>query len=146
MAKKTSLISYCGLYCATCPGYTQIAANLAKDLRAELRHGKFDKVADFLAKIPAFVAFKYYEQGYELLGAMTKLRCKGCKNGGGPADCKIRKCAKQKGFAGCWRCDELKTCKKLKILEQGGDKTYIKNLRKIRELGVEGFVQEKAGS
>jgi hypothetical protein len=68
MAKKTSLISYCGLYCATCPGYTQIAANLAKDLRAELRHGKFDKVADFLAKIPAFVAFKYYEQGYELLG------------------------------------------------------------------------------
>ncbi len=147
MAKKTSLVGYCGLYCVTCPGYTQVAANLAKDLRAELRRGKFDKVADVLAKIPAFGAFKYYKQGYELLGAMTKLRCKGCRKGGGAPDCKIRICAKEKRFAGCWQCDEMKTCKYLKIMmEEGGDKIAMKNLRKIRKSGVERFVRESASN
>ncbi len=142
MAKKTDLISYCGLYCATCPGYTQIPANLAKELRAALKKGKFDKVADFLAKMPAFSAFKYYKQGFELLGAITKMRCKGCKNGGGGPGCKIRKCAKQKELAGCWQCEKMETCGKFKILEQSGDKTYLKNLRMIRRLRPAGFVKE----
>ena len=146
MAKKTDLIAYCGLYCATCPAYTQVAANLAKNLRAELKKGKFDKVADFLSKIPVFAAFKHYGQGYELLGAITKMRCgRGCKGGGGGPDCKIRICAKQKGLAGCWGCDKLEGCKKLKILEESGDTTPIKNLRKIRRLGPAGFVNSVRG-
>jgi hypothetical protein len=143
MTKKTSLIAYCGLYCATCPAYTQVVADLAKDLRVELKKGKFDKVADFLAKMPAFNAFKHYEQGYELLGAMTKMRCKSCKSGGGWSGCKIRKCAKQKELAGCWQCDEFETCGKLKILEESGDTTYLKNLRKIRRWGTERFVKTR---
>ncbi len=90
--KKTGLIGYCGLYCGRCPAYTQTVANLAKDLRVELKRGKFDKAADFLAKIPPFKAFKYYEQGCELLDAMAKVRCgKACRQGGGSPDCKIRK-------------------------------------------------------
>ncbi len=142
MAKKTDLIGYCGIYCATCPGYTQIPANLAKELRAELKKGKFDKIADFLAKIPVFGAFRYFKQGFELLGAISKLRCPGCRKGGGGPDCKIRICAKQKGFVGCWQCSELKTCKKFKPLEQSGDKAYIKNLRIIRKTGPAGFVRQ----
>jgi hypothetical protein len=132
MAKKANLIGYCGIYCGTCPGYTQVPANLAKELRAELKKGKFDKVADFLAKMPAFGAFKSYKQGFELLGAISKMRCKGCRKGGGGPDCKIRICAKQKGFAGCWLCEKFETCGKFKALEESGDKSYIKNLRKMR--------------
>jgi hypothetical protein len=143
MAKKTNLIGYCGLYCATCPGYTQIAANLAKELRAELKKGKFDKAADYLAKMPGLEAFKNYEKCYEMLKAMATLRCPGCRKGGGGPDCKIRICAKQKGFAGCWQCSKLKTCKNFKALEQSGDKTYIKNLRMIERLGLAGFVKNQ---
>jgi hypothetical protein len=144
MAKKTDLIGYCGLYCATCPGYTQIPANLAKELRAELKKGKFEGAADFLAKMPAFGAFKYYKQGYDLLGAIAKLRCKGCKTGGGSAACKIRKCAKEKKFSGCWQCGKFEACKKFIFLLESNDKTYLKNLRKIKRQGPAKFVKEKA--
>ena len=93
--KKTDLIAYCGLYCGTCAAHTQVVANLAKDLMAQLKKDKFDKVADYLAKMPMFKAFKYYEKGNELLEAMTKMRCgKGCKAGGGWSGCQIRNCAK----------------------------------------------------
>ncbi len=40
MPKKIDLIGYCGLYCGTCPDYTQTVANLTRDLRKELRSGK----------------------------------------------------------------------------------------------------------
>jgi hypothetical protein len=142
MAKKTDLIAYCGLYCATCPGYTQIPANLAKDLKAELIKGKFDKVADLLAKMPAFGGFKYYKQGFELLGAVSKLKCKGCKFGGGSPACKIRKCAIQKKFAGCWQCDKMETCKNFVFLLEESGKKYLKNLRTIRKIGTASFVKK----
>jgi hypothetical protein len=143
MAKKTELIGYCGLYCGTCPSYTQVAAGLARDLRKELRRNKFEKYAGFIAKIPGFAAFKNYKKGYELLGAIMKIRCKHkfCRPGGWGAGCKIRKCAKQKGLAGCWECDKFENCGHLKILEQSGGPMYLKNLRKIRRVGTKEFIK-----
>ncbi len=143
MVKKTDLIAYCGLYCGTCPSYTQEAADLARDLRKELRRHKFEKHAGFIAKIPGCKAFKNYKEGYDLLGAIMKIRCRNkfCRLGGWSSGCEIRKCAKQKGLAGCWLCDEFEKCKNLKVLEQSGDTTHLKNLRKIRRLGTEGFVR-----
>jgi hypothetical protein len=144
MAKKTGLIGYCGLYCGTCPGYTQAAANLARDLRKELRSGKFDEAAPALAKIPDFKSFKHYQKFCDLLNTIMKMRCgKPCKAGGGSAQCPIKKCVKKKRLDGCWQCDDFITCKKLKGLEQFGDTTYLKNLRKIKRLGPAAFVREK---
>jgi hypothetical protein len=45
MAKKQDLIAYCELYCGDCPGQTQTVANLARDLRKELRRYRYDKIA-----------------------------------------------------------------------------------------------------
>ncbi|MGZ7210386.1 MAG: hypothetical protein ACXVHV_10935 [Methanobacterium sp.] len=45
-----SLVSYCGLYCGDCHGYTGSIADLARDLRKELRKYKFKEVA----KVNAF--------------------------------------------------------------------------------------------
>ena len=114
MAKKTNLVGYCG----TCPPYTQVAANLARDLRKELRRGKFDKAAPTMAKIPAFKSFKYYDKAYDFLGTIMEMCCKkACREGGGGPNCPIRKCAKAKGFYGYWLCDSFETCKNLKGLE-----------------------------
>jgi hypothetical protein len=143
MNAKTDLIAYCGLYCGSCPGYTQIPANLAKNLKKELAKGKFEKVSDFLAKMPAFEGFKYYKQGIELLKSIEKLRCKGCRKGGGSPDCKIRICAKKIKFNGCWKCEKYEDCDKLVMLNEDNQKTYLKNLRKIKKLGPEKFVKNK---
>ncbi len=149
MAKKTELVAYCGLYCGECPSYTHSTANLAKDLRSELRRYKFDKAASGLAKLPQYKAFKHYQKCDELLGLIAKMRCKGaCKEGGGGAGCIIRKCAKKKGFAGCWECQDFATCKKLAVLEKYGDtgRLYLKNLRKIKRVGIAAFVKQKAAA
>ena len=147
MAKsKTDLIAYCGLYCAECPAYTQSIANLAGDLHKELSRNKLEEIAPALAKIPEFSAFKHYQKFSVLLGTMMNMKCdKPCRTGGGSPDCQIRKCVKEKGLVGCWQCGDFQKCKTLKLLEKYGDvdKTYLKNLRKIKRQGPAAFVKSK---
>ena len=73
-------IAYCALYCSECPSYTGIIADLARDLRKELRNYRFDKTAELLSSVPIFKTYKKYPECYEVLGAMVKMRCgKTCK-------------------------------------------------------------------
>ena len=141
MNEQKELIAYCGLYCGDCFAYQGKIADLARDLRKELRQSKFDKTAETLSELSFFEVFKGYKQCYEVLGAMVKLRCKkGCKNGGGPPFCKIRKCCQKKGIDGCWLCDEFETCEKLDFLKQNHGIGHIKNLRKLNKKGVDEFL------
>ena len=75
MAEEKDLIAYCGLYCGDCFGYRQKIADLARDLRMELRQSKFAKTAESLSEISFFKAYQNYPQCYEVLGAMVRLRC-----------------------------------------------------------------------
>lgn len=144
MAKKEDLIAYCGLYCDDCIGYRGKAADLARDLRQELRRTRFDKTAEALSKIPFFRAYKNYKQCYEVLGALVRFRCKkACRGGGGPPFCKIRKCCRKKHINGCWECDEFETCKKLDFLKPNHGKAHIMNLKIIKKKGIKGFLKGK---
>ncbi len=137
-------IAYCGLYCHECPNHTGIIADMARDLRKELRNYRFDKTAELLSSISFFKTFKKYPECYEVLGAMVKMRCgRTCKNGGGNPGCKIRLCAKKKGFDGCWECSDFESCTKLAYLEGNHGKAYIKNLRAIKKKGIEEFLAGK---
>ena len=141
MPEGQDLIAYCGLYCGDCFAHKGNIADLARDLRKELRQAKFDRTADSLASISFFEVFKDYRQCYEVLGAMVKFRCKNtCKGGGGPPFCKMRKCCQKKGFDGCWQCDEFETCRNLDFLKPSHGDAHIKNLRIIKEAGVEKFL------
>jgi hypothetical protein len=144
MAKTQDLIGYCGLYCGDCPGHTGIVANLAADLRKELRRYRLDKMADMLAKVPFFKEFKNYDQCYGLLGTMTKMRCKKrCKGAGGPPECKVRTCARRKKLDGCWQCADFPACEKLKFLEPHHGVAHLNNLRKLKRHGSAAFVKGK---
>ncbi len=135
-----NLIAYCGLYCGDCFGYKGKVADLARDLRKELRQAKFDRVAE---GIP-FEEFKHYKECYETLGALVRLRCKNaCKGGGGPPFCKMRKCCRKKGIEGCWECDEFETCEKLDFLKPTHGDAHLKNLGNIRKQGVDKFLEGK---
>jgi hypothetical protein len=67
MTEGTNLVACCGLYCGDCFGYKGKVADLARDLRKELRQAKFDKVAEGIL----FKEFKHYKECYEALGAMV---------------------------------------------------------------------------
>ena len=138
------LVAYCGLYCGDCFGYKGKVADLARDLRKELRQAKFDKTAETLSNISFFEVFKNYPQCYEVLGALVKLRCKNaCRGGGGPPFCKIRKCCQKKDIEGCWQCDEFETCEKMDFLKQNHGDAHIMNLKKIGKQGIEKFLEGK---
>lgn len=135
--RKKQLIAYCGLYCGDCFSFQGEIADLARDLRKSLRKAKFDRIAQ---GIP-FKEFEHYDKCYGALGAMVRLRCKkACRGGGGNPFCTIRKCCKKKDFDGCWQCDDFSTCRKLMTLSPIRRDKHLKNLRKIRKVGITGFL------
>lgn len=89
-----------------------------------------------------FKAFQDCWQCYEVLGAMVRLRCKrACCSGGGNPSCKVRACCQKKGLSGCWQCDAFETCGKFDFLKPIHGDANLKNLRKLKCLGVEGFLK-----
>ena len=139
-----NLIAYCGLYCGDCFGHKGKVADLARDLRKELRQARFEKTAEFMSTFSFFEVFKNYGQCYEVLGALVKLRCKKtCKGGGGPPFCKMRKCSQKKGIDGCWQCEEFETCENLDFLKAGHGEAPLKNLRILKSKGVAAFLAGK---
>jgi len=144
MVENKDLIGYCALYCGDCYMYQGRIADLARDLRKELRQAKFDKRAETMSETSFFATFKNYPQCYELLGEMVKFRCKRtCHGGGGLPVCKIRDCCQKKGFDGCWQCDDFETCKKLDFLKTFHGGAHLKNLRILKKAGVDSFLEGK---
>ena len=137
-----NLIAYCGLYCGDCFNHKGKIADMARDLRKELRQAKFSQVSQGLSEF--FKAFENYEQCYEVLGAMVRLRCrKSCRGGGGPPFCKIRTCCQKKRIEGCWECEQFETCQKLNFLKGIHNDAHLKNLRKIKKEEVSSFLSGK---
>jgi len=142
--QNENLVTYCGLYCGDCFGYKGKIADLARDLRKELRQAKFDRQAELMSNDPFFATLKHYGQCYEVLGALVKFRCKrACRGGGGPPFCKMRKCCQKKGIEGCWQCEEFETCEKLDFLKPFHGEAHLKNLRMINKAGVDNFLKGK---
>ncbi len=142
MKNEQSMIAYCGLYCADCFMQKGTIADLARDLRKELRQNKLDRFAKLISKY--WKPYANYDTTYELLGMMVKLRCKRtCRAGGGPPSCKIRACCTKKKIAGCWECGEFEACRKLDFLKAVHEDNHIKNLKKLSRQGVKKFLRGK---
>ena len=141
---KKDVVAYCGLCCADCFVREGTVADLARDLRKELRRVRFDKFAEAISDISFFKALKKYPDCYEVLGVLVKTRCsKLCREGGGNPYCVVRTCCQKKGIEGCWECSEFIDCKKLKVLERGHGVAHIRNLRRLKRNGVKEFLEGK---
>lgn len=137
-------VAPCGLCCDDCFAHEGRIADLARDLRAELRAARFDIFAEELSKVPPFRDFEHYPEAYKALGAMVRFRCKrGCRAGGGNPWCAVRKCNERAGRRGCWECDEADGCGKLAFLEPTHGDAHLRNLRRLRRVGEEAFLEGK---
>ena len=144
MTEEKGQVAYCGLYCGDCFIYQGKIADLARDLRKELRQAKFDRQAEAMSAISFFEVFKKYGECYEVLGALVKFRCKkACRGGGGPPFCKIRKCCQRKDIEGCWQCHEFESCEKLDSLKPVHGDAHLKDLRILKKQGTSAFIQGK---
>ena len=142
--ESEDLVAYCGLYCGDCHGFTGCVADLARDLRKELRKTRYDLFAKEMASFPYGKIYKHYDECYEVLGQMVKFRCKrGCRKGEGNPSCKIRGCVQKKELDGCWECSEFGTCTKLDSLKPVHGDAHKKNLKRLKKSGKNEFIAGK---
>jgi hypothetical protein len=98
------LISYCGMNCQTCPIYVATRAE-SKEEQARMR-------AEIARQCQVCYGLKYEAEDI--------IDCDGCRTDEGrlfwgSRDCRIRKCAREKGLENCAHCADY-ACSDLRIL------------------------------
>jgi len=138
MKGRKDSLAYCGLYCGDCAGHIGEIAETANNLIKVLQKFKFDRTAKCLFS----EELKDYDQFYKMLEFMTGLKCpKICREReDSGTSCKIRKCCRDKGFYACYECDDFEVCEKLKSLEELHGDSCVKNLKAIKEVGLDAWI------
>jgi len=90
-----------------------------------------------VSEVIPFLDAADYKRTYEFLGSLVKLRCKGCRVGGRSQFCHVAQCATKEGYEGCWECGDFASCGKLDFLVPVHGDAHLKNMRKIKKVGVE---------
>ena len=97
---------------------------------------KFDKVEQF----------GHYKDCCEVLEAIAEIQCNvPCRLGRGCArfSCDILECCLCKGLQGCWECSEFEDCEKFETLKSIHGDSPQKNLKKIKELGLDSWADKR---
>ncbi|MCJ7575387.1 MAG: DUF3795 domain-containing protein [Dehalococcoidia bacterium] len=147
MSEEIELIGYCGLYCGDCIRYRSKASDLARELLCELHATEFDKYAaiksNSLDQLDAVKKFDHYGECCRVLEAIVALQCSSpCRIGGGcaPPPCDVLACCGEKGFDGCWQCDEFEKCGKFESFRAIYGDSPRQNLRTIKKFGLDKWV------
>jgi hypothetical protein len=127
------LVTYCGLYCGLCAERGRIPrqANLLRESMAKEGYEFWGK------ELPGFEEFWTFLRN--LCG--PDKACPGCRQGGGPPFCSIRKCARERGVDICPLCEEY-PCKRVLEIAKGYP-TLIADGKRMQEIGLEAWVQEQ---
>ncbi|UCE15870.1 MAG: DUF3795 domain-containing protein [Candidatus Bathyarchaeota archaeon] len=136
-----SFVGYCGLYCNACGIRQEKIKASVNSLREIIAAYGFDKLMPELAEWEP--SFKHYSEFNQVMNGLVKLfgDCPGCLQGGGDPNCKVRSCAKEKGYRTCAECNETETCENLAPYLKGY-KGLTMALQSIREDGVEKYAEE----
>lgn len=140
---QSSEVAYCGLFCGDCIIRNGKIGSLSGKLLKLTETANFQKLVMGLPKImPIFEPLKDYQLLKRVLAAMTELDCNNyCKKEGGSTTCPIRKCCKEKSIEGCWDCDDYVGCETLAWLGPVHAGANVKNIERIRKIGIALFLE-----
>jgi hypothetical protein len=126
-------VTYCGLYCGLCTARCRIPKQAAA-LRDTMANDGYDKWG---VNIPDFKEFwKFLNEHCE-----PDKNCPGCRQGGGPPFCSIRKCATAKKIDLCVYCDEY-PCNRIASIAKGYP-TLLADGKRIKEIGIDKWIAEQ---
>lgn len=126
-------VAYCGLHCGLCAHRNRIPQQ-AHQLQKSLHEEGMDNWYKYTEMKDTFPTF------WQLLQNLTELDCT-CRTGGGPPDCEIRQCAKQKNIDICTQCEEY-PCKLIQNLAEHYP-TIIQDGRRLQKIGLKKWVKEQ---
>jgi len=129
------LVTYCGLYCGLCAQHARIPHN-ARQLQQTLQE---EGLEDFYQYFPEMK--KVFPQFSQFLENLAKFNCT-CRSGkGGPSNCEIRKCARQKRITVCPQCREY-PCQHIQKLAERYP-TLIQDGKRLRKVGIQKWIGEQ---
>lgn len=134
--ENKKLIGCCGIYCGACFAYRGTIRQKAVELRDVLNKEKFRKMVTALGWMGNYSEFSKF------LSRLKSLKCEGCGAGGGNPWCAIRKCGQRKGFTSCAECNMF-PCEKLGWITKRYNKWNLRNLEKIKEMGIKKWLKEQ---
>lgn len=127
------LVTSCGLYCDLCGSRGRIPQ------RAQhLRDSMAEEGYEFWGKeLPGFTEF------WKFLDTLCdhEKACPGCRQGGGPPFCSIRKCCQKKGYNVCVFCEDY-PCHRIEALARGYP-TLVADGKRMKEIGIDKWVKEQ---
>jgi hypothetical protein len=130
---RLKLVTYCGLYCALCAQRGRIPSQAQA-----LRESMVKEGYEFWGKeIPEFNEF----WGFLTNLSQPDTSCPGCRQGGGPPFCTIRKCAREKGLEICVECDEY-PCRRIHAIAEGYP-TLLSEGKRIQKIGIDAWIKEQ---
>jgi hypothetical protein len=107
----------CGIFCSACPLGSGTVAESAKRTKQFIMDCKIPEWSPFVPE-GGGIDWAQVDRG---LDWMTRYACcAGCERGGGPPDCTIRICAREKGYELCSSCTDLDSCTKFDWLKDQG--------------------------
>lgn len=137
-AKK--LAGYCGLYCGTCGVYKgRIVAKIAADFRELIAAHEFAEWVPKYEKID--FSFDEFQKGVKFFSNQERgPYCQTpCQQDGGVPFCEIRPCAREKGVAICFECEEFPCRLFSPFLKRHPE--IVDEEKKFKELGMERWVE-----
>lgn len=128
-----TMVTYCGLYCGLCSSRKRIPEK-AQDLKNIMAEEGYDTWG---TDIPGFKNF------WEFLTNLChpETSCAGCRQGGGPPFCSIRRCSKEKDIDVCPYCEEY-PCSKIEELGKGYP-TLIADGKRMKQIGIDQWIEEQ---
>ena len=136
-------VAYCGLFCGDCIIRGEKIADVSQNVLEIIDAPEFQKLLQGLPLISpeAFENLTYVRDAKYALKAMCNLDCyHPCKEGGGGASCEIRICCKEKKLNGCWECEQMETCTVLAAIYPVHQGANVRNMKIIREQGMDAFL------
>jgi hypothetical protein len=127
-------VTYCGLYCGLCSSRNRIPHQASALWQAMKKEGY-----DLWGK----EVYANFQEFWDFLTNLTNYKyiCPGCRQGGGPPFCGIRKCAIEKNIEVCALCDDF-PCDKISEIAKGYI-TLIPDGLRIKEKGLETWIKEQ---
>lgn len=139
--KTMDQVGPCGVICWSCPLGRGVIADSATKTRGFI---KDYKIPMWAPNVPGGEAidWDHMDKGLEWMEKFA--RCFGCGMGGGPPDCTIRTCARERGYELCTLCDDLDSCTNFDWLKDKG--SQIKDLlRSKRGMTKDEYVKSMGG-
>ncbi|HOI70404.1 MAG: DUF3795 domain-containing protein [Methanothrix sp.] len=132
----------CGIVCGFCPLGSGAVAETAERARGFLEGCNIPDWAPLVSEEGCGIDWHQVVEGLEWMRRYAL--CPGCESGGGPPDCPIRVCAREKGLDLCSFCGELESCGNFGWLGDRGEEMKDA-MRRARGVSREEYVNALQG-